>query len=140
MYSEERVAPCREEALLMGCKELKSDIEVANAVAKAETAVVLINSVCGCAAKLARPALKLAMETSEHAPSELFSVFAGVDGDATDQVRALCPGTRPSSPSYALFKNGEFQELIGRQAIEGYPIESVYDTIETSFERSFGSN
>lgn len=140
MYSEAMVAPFRAEALQIGCKELKSAEEVSESLANAETALVLVNSVCGCAARLARPALKHAVETSENAPAELFTVFAGVDTEATAQVRSMCLGVPASSPSYALFKKGKFQSLVGRQAIEGYPLEMIADTLDTAFKTYFSSN
>ena len=140
MYSEAMVAPFRAEAVQIGCQELKSASDVTESLANAETALVLINSVCGCAARLARPALKYAVETSENAPAKLFTVFAGVDTEATAQVRDLCLGVPASSPSYALFKNGQFQTLIGRPAIEGYPLEMIADTLNSAFKAHFSSN
>ena len=112
MYPAELVAPMREDLTSKGFKELTSSEEVDQSLNNLKgTALVVINSVCGCAAANARPAAKMA---SAHAkiPSNLFTVFAGFHNEATNQVRKYCLPYPPSSPSMALFKDGKLVHFI----------------------------
>jgi putative YphP/YqiW family bacilliredoxin len=94
------------------------------------TALVIVNSVCGCAAGMARPGLKMAIK-HEKRPDKITTVFAGVDLEATDRARSYIPGVPPSSPSIALFKDGKPVYVMERYQIEGRsPQEIAYDLVE----------
>src|SRR5690349_5011929 len=106
-YPEFFVAPMRAELTALGVEELRSAADVDAAVRDTEgTLMVVVNSVCGCAAGKARPGLALALRRGAR-PDRLTSVFAGFDGEATDRARSYFTGIRPSSPSIAILKNGE---------------------------------
>ena len=117
MYPEEIVRPMKEELTTIGFKELLSTDDVESAMSKLGTALVVVNSVCGCAAANARPAVRISLNNS-NTPDHLYTVFAGVDRDATDAARAKMVPFPPSSPSLALFKDGELVHMIERHHIE----------------------
>ncbi len=126
MYPEELIAPMRQEAVDIGCKELRSAEAVDEALKESKgTALVLINSVCGCAAANARPGLKLAIEHAEKKPDHLYTVFAANDKEATEQVRSYFIGYPPSSPCFGLLKDGELAALVPRTEIEGFSAQQV---------------
>lgn len=134
MYPAELVAPMREDLTSKGFKELTSSEEVDQSLNNLKgTALVVINSVCGCAAANARPAAKMA---SAHAkiPSNLFTVFAGFHNEATNQVRKYCLPYPPSSPSMALFKDGKLVHFIERHHIEGRPAEMIAENLTSAFD------
>lgn len=134
MYPAELVAPMREDLTSKGFKELTSSEEVDQSLNNLKgTALVVINSVCGCAAANARPAAKIA---SAHAkiPSNLFTVFAGFHNEATNQVRKYCLPYPPSSPSMALFKDGKLVHFIERHHIEGRPAEMIAENLTAAFD------
>jgi putative YphP/YqiW family bacilliredoxin len=120
MYDPTMVQPMREEVTRLGVKELRTpadvDTELKGAGAKGTT-VVFVNSVCGCAAGNARPALKMLMEKSK--PDHAYTVFAGQDREATDRARTYFTGMPPSSPCFALFRDGKLAAMLHRQNIEG---------------------
>ena len=117
MYPPEVVAPFREDLTSKGFKELTSPEEVDNHLNSSEgTKLVVINSVCGCAARNARPAAKMAVD-NEVKPDEILTVFAGFHNEATNQVRKYCLPYPPSSPSMALFKDGKLVHFIERHHI-----------------------
>ena len=121
MYPAEVVAPFIEELTSKGFKELTSSEEVDNHLnSPSGTKLVVINSVCGCAARNARPAAKMAVE-NDIKPDEILTVFAGFHTEATNQVRKYCLPYPPSSPSMALFKDGKLVHFIERHHIEGRP-------------------
>ena len=122
MYPEELVKPMRADLALAGFKELYTAESVENAIKQEGTTLVVVNSVCGCAAANARPAAKLSLENVKK-PDHLITVFAGVDTEAVDAARNLMIPFPPSSPSMALFKNGELVHMIERHHIEGRPAE-----------------
>ena len=97
------------------------------------TKLVVINSVCGCAARNARPAAKMAVE-SKVKPDEILTVFAGFHNEATNQVRKYCLPYPPSSPSMALFKDGKLVHFIERHHIEGRPAEMIADNLKEAFK------
>ena len=133
MYSPELVAPFREDLTSKGFKELTSADEVdMHLNSKNGTQLVVINSVCGCAARNARPAAKMAVE-SDKRPDEIFTVFAGFHNDATNQVRKYCLPYPPSSPSMALFKNGKLVHFIERHHIEGQSAELIAENLTEAF-------
>ncbi len=135
MYPEELVAPMRQDLKVVGFEELKTPLDV-DAFMKEEkgTALVVVNSVCGCAAGSARPGVKLAVDQSQAHPDRLATVFAGVDQEATAKVREYLMPYPPSSPSIALFKDGELVHFIERHHIEGRTAEMIADNLKMAFE------
>ncbi|MTI22677.1 BrxA/BrxB family bacilliredoxin [Fulvivirga sp. RKSG066] len=126
MYPEELVAPMRTDLTSVGFTELKTGEDVANHFADHKgTTLVVVNSVCGCAAGAARPGVKFAVENSAAKPDHLTTVFAGVDKEAVDKVRELTLPYPPSSPSIAMFKNGELVHFVERHHIEGRTAEMI---------------
>ena len=135
MYPQEIVIPCREELTDIGVEELKTPEEV-DAVLSASkgTVMLVINSVCGCAAGSARPGVRLAL-THSIVPDRRTTVFAGVDTEATARAREYMEGFPPSSPSVAIFKNGDLVYLMERHMIEGREPEEVARELKNAFER-----
>ena len=134
MYPEELVKPIREELVSAGFKECKSPEDVDNVLSQKGTALVVVNSVCGCAARNARPAVKMAVQSSEKRPTSLITVFAGMEKDAVAKAREHMLPYPPSSPSIALFKDGELVHMIERHHIEGRPAEMIADNLKSAFE------
>ena len=118
MYPAELVKPMREDLTSLGFIELKNSSDVNTQVPNCETAVLIVNSVCGCAAANARPGVKHSLE-NEKTPAKLFTVFAGVDKEATNAARDLMIPFPASSPCIAIFKNGELVHMLERHHIEG---------------------
>ena len=120
MYDERMIRPMREELTQLGFQETRTPEEVDAALAQKQgTVLVVVNSVCGCAAGMARPAVAMALE-NEIKPERMITVFAGNDREATQRVREkYMVGYRPSSPSIALFRDGELVKMIERWQIEG---------------------
>ena len=131
LYPPEITEPCRQDLTTAGFTELKTSSDVDMAVRNAPgTTLVVVNSVCGCAAGMARPGVKLAVQ-HEKVPDRIATVFAGVDKEATDRARSYMPGYPPSSPSIALFKDGQLVYMMERWQIEGRgPQEIAYDLVE----------
>ena len=120
MYPEQLVAPMRTDLTSAGFTELKTSEEVEkNLTNQKGTTLLVINSVCGCAAGAARPGVKWALQHAEKKPGTLATVFAGVDKDAVARAREFTLPYPPSSPSIALFKDGELVHFIERHHIEG---------------------
>ena len=118
MYSEIMVRPMREELTRLGIRELKTAGEVDRELGNRQgTTMVVVNSICGCAAGRMRPALRVALEHSAR-PNRVFSVFAGQDVQATERARSYFTGYRPSSPSIALFREGQLVHMVERSDIE----------------------
>lgn len=134
MYPAELVKPMREDLTSAGFVELKDSNEVANNVPKSETAVLIVNSVCGCAAVNARPGVKDSLK-NEKKPKKLFTVFAGVDKEATDAARNLMIPFPPSSPCIALFKNGELVHMLERHHIEGRSSEIISENLKQAYNQ-----
>lgn len=132
MYPAEIVRPMKEELTTIGFEELLSPDDVESAMSKSGTALVVVNSVCGCAAANARPAVRISLNNS-NTPDHLFTVFAGVDRDATDAARAKMIPFPPSSPSLALFKDGELVHMIERHHIEGRTAQLIADNLTEAF-------
>ena len=134
MYPAELVLPMREDLTENGFKEFVSIEDVDNSLNDSKgTSLVVINSVCGCAAANARPAAKLASEHST-TPDNLYTVFAGFHNDATNQVRKYCLPYPASSPSMALFKDGKLVHFIERHHIEGRPAELIAENLTAAFD------
>ena len=128
MYPAELVKPMREDLTNVGFEELRSAGEVDNAIAKKGTTLVVVNSVCGCAARNARPGAQMSLKNSKK-PDHLVTVFAGVDREATDKARDYMIPFPPSSPSMALFKDGELVHMLERHHIEGRPAEMIAENL-----------
>jgi putative YphP/YqiW family bacilliredoxin len=131
LYPPEITEPCRLDLVNAGVAELRTPADVDIVLKNAKgTALVIVNSVCGCAAGMARPGVKLALQHVKK-PDQVATVFAGVDREATERARQYIPGVPPSSPSFALFKDGKPVYVMERYQIEGRsPQEIAYDLVE----------
>ena len=135
MYPEYMVAPIREDLTSVGFEQLMTPEEVESVLdSKEGTVLVAINSVCGCAASKARPALKMAVSAAEKKPSKMITVFAGMEGEAVAKAREYMLPYPPSSPSIALFKNGELVHMVERHHIEGNDLVRIVDNLKGAFE------
>ena len=134
MYPEELVMPMKAELTDNGFEDLQSPAAVDDALAKKGTTLILINSVCGCSAGSARPAALMAVSNSEKKPDNLATVFAGFDTEAVSHLREKLLPYPPSSPSIALFKDGELVTFIERHMIEGRPAQVIANALIQSFE------
>lgn len=135
-YPPELVAPMREEAKSLGCTELTSADEVHARLKEHQgTALVFVNSVCGCAAGGARPGLGLALEgASEKKPQGVFTVFAGQDLDATAAAREYFAPYQPTSPQMGLLKDGKIVWMLQRHEIEGRQPQEIASDIQKAFD------
>jgi len=132
-YPEQMVAPMRAELVEMGVQELRTTGEVDDFFASSEgTSLLLINSVCGCAAGSARPAVRLALGNGNR-PGRVATVFAGQDLEATARARELIGDVPPSSPSLALMKEGELVHFVPRHMIEGREADTVAANLAEAF-------
>jgi putative YphP/YqiW family bacilliredoxin len=122
----------REDLASAGFEELHTAEAVKNAVDKEGTTLVVVNSVCGCAAANARPGAKMSLR-NEKKPDQLVTVFAGVDTEAVNAARSLMVPFPPSSPSMALFRNGELVHMIERHHIEGRPAEMIAENLMEAY-------
>ncbi len=133
-YDPQFVQPMRDEMTVNGFRELLTVEEVDTVLSTKEDSVLLVvNSVCGCAAGQARPGVFLSLLESEHKPGMLATVFAGQDLEATEKARSYVHGYPPSSPSIALFKNGELAFMIERQHIESKSAEMIAALLKEAF-------
>ncbi|MGB6267528.1 MAG: BrxA/BrxB family bacilliredoxin [Olleya sp.] len=132
MYPAELVKPMREDLTNVGFEELHTAEAVNEAIAKEGTTLVVVNSVCGCAAANARPGARMSLQNAKK-PNNIVTVFAGVDKEATDQARAHMVPFPPSSPSMALFKNGELVHMLERHHIEGRPAELIAENLVDAY-------
>jgi putative YphP/YqiW family bacilliredoxin len=135
MYPEYMVAPIREDLTSVGFEQLMTPEEVEKALSDSEgTVLVAVNSVCGCAAAKARPALKMAVSSSDKRPAKLVTVFAGMETEAVAKAREHMLPYPPSSPCIALFKDGELVHMIERYHIEGNDLVRIVDNLKGAFE------
>jgi putative YphP/YqiW family bacilliredoxin len=135
MYPEQLVAPMRTDLTSAGFAELKSSEEVDSYLKdKKGTTLLVINSVCGCAAGAARPGVKWALKTSTKKPDNLATVFAGVDKEAVSKAREYTLPYPPSSPSIALFKDGELVHFVERHHIEGRNAQMIGEHLIEVFD------
>jgi len=135
MYPEELVSPMRAELTDVGFDELKNADAVETHLKENKgTTLMVINSVCGCAAGTARPGVAMALQNSKKKPDHLATVFAGVDQEATAKAREYTLPFPPSSPSIALFKDGELVHFVERHHIEGRPAEVIGEHLSGVFE------
>ena len=133
MYPEEICKPMREDLTSVGFVEMRDHDEVANILDKKEgTVLVMVNSVCGCAAGNARPAVKMSTEYAKK-PDTFTTVFAGQDIGATAKAREYMQPYPPSSPCIALFKDGNLVHFIERHQIEGRPAEMIAENLNQAF-------
>lgn len=139
-YPEHLLVPMREELTRLGVEELRSvqSVEEAMDAAQEGVSLFIVNSVCGCAAANARPAVTLAQQFAGKHPDRMFSVFAGQDLDATAQFRAHMVGIPPSSPSMFLVKDGDPVFVIERRHIEGRSAQMIAQDLIRSFDTYCG--
>lgn len=135
MYPEEIVTPMKEELTEHGFSELLTAKEVDEQLAKKGTTLVMINSVCGCSAGSARPGVLLAVFNSEKKPDHLTTTFAGFDIEAVKKLREHLLPYPPSSPSIALFKDGNLVHFIERHQIEGRPAQMIASNLIHAFDQ-----
>ncbi len=135
MYPEQLVAPMRNDLTSVGFTEFKTPEEVeSNLNNQKGTTLLVINSVCGCAAGAARPGVKWALQHTNKRPSQLATVFAGVDKEAVAKAREFTLPYPPSSPSIALFKDGELVHFVERHHIEGRNAQMIGEHLLEVFE------
>jgi len=134
MYPEEIVVPMKEELIENGFSELLTASEVDTQLNKKGTTLVMINSVCGCSAGSARPGLLMAVANTEKKPDYLTTSFAGFDEEAVRTIREHLLPYPPSSPSIALFKDGELVHFIERHQIEGRPAQVIARNLISAFQ------
>ncbi len=133
MYPVEMTAPMAQELENAGFKSLKTSEEVKAALDQSGTALIVVNSVCGCAAANARPGVRMATKQGK-IPNQLLTVFAGVDRQAVEAAREYMLPYPPSSPSIALMKDGEMKFILERHNIEGRSAEMISQDLVTAFE------
>lgn len=135
LYDPRLVQPMREELTRIGFRELRTPKDVDAALSpRQDTTLVVVNSVCGCAARNARPAAALALRQAPR-PTQLVTVFAGQDADATARARDYFTGYAPSSPQMALFKDGQLVFMLERKRIEGRDARDIAADLTAAFER-----
>ncbi|MEN9338896.1 MAG: hypothetical protein RIQ62_208 [Bacteroidota bacterium] len=134
-YPEQLCAPMRKELTSIGFTELKDAAQVDATIPTSKgTLLLVMNSVCGCAAGAARPGVKLAIQNSEIKPDHLTTVFAGQDIEAVAQARKYTLPYPPSSPCIALFKDGQLVHFVERHHIEGHSAEMIAENLTAAFE------
>jgi putative YphP/YqiW family bacilliredoxin len=138
MYPEILIIPMREELTRAGAKELHSAAEVDAALAdKNGTALIVVNSVCGCAAGKMRPGVRMALQHTVR-PDRVYTVFAGQDKEATERARQHFGAHPPSSPSLALYRNGELVHFVPRSDIESRTAEDIARSLSAAFAQYCG--
>ena len=134
MYDERFLVPMRRDLTEVGFTELRTADEVDAALqTKPGTAMVLVNSVCGCSARMARPAARIAI-SNDRKPEHLYTVFAGQDAEATEKARGYFTGYPPSSPSIAILRDGKLVWMMERWQIEGRPAEEIAEELVAAFD------
>ena len=134
MYPEPMIAPMREELTRFGIEEARTGSDVEKAAAAKGTVMIVVNSVCGCAAGKMRPAVGMAMRHST-LPEKSITVFAGQDRDATEKARSYFVGYQPSSPSIGLLRDGKLVYMMERHQIESQDARSIASELITAFDR-----
>lgn len=135
MYPEVMVIPMREELTRIGIKETRTAAEVAQAVAQSGTTMVVVNSICGCAAGKMRPAVRLALQQGTTKPDQSITVFAGQDRDATEKARNYFAPNPPSSPSIGLLRDGKLVYFMPRAEIETSDARTIASKLVAAFEQ-----
>ena len=133
MYPELMLIPMREELTKAGVQELRTGAEVDRAVSAPGTTMIIVNSVCGCAAGRMRPAVRMAMQHGTR-PDHVYSVFAGQDRDATDRARSYFTGYPPSSPSIAILRDGKLVYMLQRHQIETREAAAIAADLTSTFD------
>lgn len=134
MYPEDLVQPMRADLTSAGFDELRTPEEVDKTLTAKGTTLVYVNSICGCSARMGRPAVKYAVEHSGAKPDRLTTVFAGQDREATDKARSYFSGYPPSSPSIALLRDGQLVWMMERWQIEGRPAQDIARDLQAAFD------
>jgi putative YphP/YqiW family bacilliredoxin len=135
MYPEIMVIPMREELTRLGIEELRTPKEVDHALSdRPGTALVIVNSICGCAAGRMRPAVRLALQNGTR-PDRAYSVFAGQEKEATDRARSYFTGYPPSSPSVAILQDGKLVYMMPRRDIESREAPAIAADLKAAFDR-----
>src|SRR5229473_1210704 len=135
MYPEIMVIPMREELTRLGIQELRTPADVDRAIVNQPgTTMVIVNSICGCAAGRMRPAVRVALQNSVR-PEKMFTVFAGQDTEATERARSYFTGYAPSSPSIALFRDGKLVYMMQRSDIEHREASDIAVELKKTFDR-----
>lgn len=139
-YPEIMIHGMRAELAQLGIEETKTPEEVKSAVENADgTVMVIVNSVCGCAAGGVRPGIAMALQNSDAKPSRSITVFAGADIDATDVAREYFTGYAPSSPSIGFLRNGKLVAMFERRDLEGRPPMIIADALKDAFNKHCGA-
>ena len=134
-YPEIMIRPMREELTRLGARELKTPAQVDETLQNSEgTVMVVVNSICGCAAGKARPAVAMALQ-HETRPDQVVTVFAGADIEATEKARSYFTDYPPSSPSIALLKDGKLVYMLERRQIEGRDASSIAEDLKRAFDQ-----
>lgn len=134
LFMNDVVRQARQEIVAAGYKELKTPEEVDEVLQQKGTTLVMVNSVCGCAGGIARPAAMHSLHYDKR-PDQLVTVFAGQDKEATEKARSYFTGYPPSSPSFALLKDGELVTMVERHDIEGHGPMEVVQKLQDAFEK-----
>ncbi len=134
MYPEELTIPMAKDLTEFGFESLKDSEQVVSAIGKEGTTLVVVNSVCGCAAANARPGAKMSVQNNKK-PDNLYTVFAGVDQEATAKVRDFLLPYPPSSPAIALFKDGKLAHMLERHHIEGRSAQMIAENLKLAFDQ-----
>lgn len=137
MYPEIMCVPMREELTRLGIAELRTAAAVDEAVKSPGTAMVVVNSICGCAAGRMRPAVRLALQNGAR-PDHAYSVFAGQDTEATERARSYFTGYPPSSPSIAILRDGQLVYMMPRRDIESREAPAIAADLKAAFDRFCG--
>lgn len=133
MYPEIMVIPMREELTRAGIEEARTAGEVDSALARPGTTMVVVNSICGCAAGKMRPGVRMAMQNTQK-PDHSITVFAGQDRDATDKARGYFGGHPPTSPAVAILRDGQLVYLMQRSAIESANAPAIAQELSRAFD------
>jgi putative YphP/YqiW family bacilliredoxin len=134
MYPEIMVIPMREELTRLGIKEARTAAEVDRAIVQPGTTMIVVNSVCGCAAGRMRPAVRMALQNGDR-PTQAITVFAGQDKDATERARSYFIGYPPSSPSIGLLRDGQLVYMMQRSDIEHREAIDIASELKRVFEK-----
>jgi len=133
MYPEIMVIPMREELVRAGIKETRTAQDVDAAVAQPGTTMVVVNSICGCAAGKMRPGVRMALQSANQ-PDQAITVFAGQDREATDRARSYFIGHPPTSPSIGILRDGKLVYLMQRSDIETYTAPAIAQQLASAFD------
>ena len=134
MYPEIMVIPMREELTRAGIAEARTAADVDAALAQPGTTMVVVNSICGCAAGRMRPAVRMALEKASH-PDKAFTVFAGQDAEATERARGYFTGQPPSSPSIAILRDGQLVYMMPRRDIESREAPAIAADLKAALDK-----